>query len=170
MYKHCIQRCCYVPTGVTYIRWSTTGSCPEGATTLYGGYAASSNSNSFSCLTSSAVYFGEAAIANETQAADVIDVQCAVCSHSSVSAMFLHAGSTSCPSGWRVEYSGFLASRRDSAADHICMDWSVADLLAIGPSSPLLPVSIGKNSNLLPMYVAGREITCAVCSGPLPVN
>ena len=155
---------------MTYIRWSTTGSCPERATRLYGGHAVNSNSNSFSCLASAPLYFGEAAIANETQAANVIDVRCAVCFRSNMSATFLHAGSTSCPSGWRVEYTGFLASRRDSAADYICMDWSVADLLTIGPSSPLLPVSIGENSNLLPMYTSGREITCAVCSGPLPVG
>ena len=97
------------------------------------------------------------------------NVPCAVCSVTRGKLLMIPAR-TSCPSSWTREYYGYLMAERyihNSRSTYECMDRS--------PES--VPGSAGNINGALfyhqeatctglpcPPYVAGREVTCAVCT------
>jgi len=97
------------------------------------------------------------------------DVPCAVCRASRATALMILAKQT-CPSGWILEYYGFLMSEgynHASSKEFVCMD---------GSPKTLTGTYVDRNGALfyfqqaacvsLPCdpYKEGRELTCVVCT------
>ena len=98
------------------------------------------------------------------------DAPCAVCYVESRGSMLMMPARNDCPSGWSKEYHGYLMTEHYShknQKDFICVD---RDAEAIPSSSAskngaLLYLVEGKCGQLpCGPYVAGRELTCAVCT------
>ncbi|XP_062601854.1 short-chain collagen C4-like isoform X2 [Saccostrea cucullata] len=101
------------------------------------------------------------------------DVPCAVClvDHSSVILMI--ASKTTCPSGWNVQYRGFLTSQSTtdgrSPSEYLCLHDN-AEYLTEGARQHNLngrlfyPVMAICGSLPCPPYTNSQYITCVVCS------
>ena len=83
---------------------------------------------------------------------------------------FMAAGQTDCPSGWRLEYAGYLfaAYYNHQKSDWTCVDKNPESYLSSSGSSYWYPAEIKCGtigcSNRPGGYVANREVTCIVCS------
>ena len=177
--------------GVTYVRWGRT-TCPdtEGTEVVYTGRAAGSyhhdkgGTNEYLCLPEEPEYLqyradvqGNAPIygaeyqaqGNEPLGAFLNhNVPCVVCCTSRVSVLMIPAR-TSCPTGWTLEYSGYLMTehifhRRRST---ICVD-SLPETVhgeAGHTDGALLYHTEATCSGLqCPPYDPQKELTCVVCS------
>ena len=98
------------------------------------------------------------------------DAPCVVCYVSSRGSMLMMPARNDCPSGWREEYHGYLMTahyNHKNQKDFICVDEDSEYVPGSGASrnGALLYVVEGACGSLpcLP-YVAGRELTCAVCT------
>ena len=101
------------------------------------------------------------------------NVPCAVCMAVSHCSLLMIPGKTSCPVSWTTEYVGYLMS---GAYDHTlpttyeCVDKdpeSVPGLDGVGWNSGsgiFRQVEASCNGMACPPYVAGRELTCVVCT------
>ena len=98
---------------------------------------------------------------------------CAVCMAVSRCSLLMIPGKTSCPVSWTTEYVGYLMSGYQGHAlprEYECVDKdpeSVPGLdlhgHALG-SGFFAHVEISCNGMTCPPYVAGRELTCVVCT------
>ena len=177
--------------GAVYVRWGRT-TCPStpGTQLVYAGRAGGSHYThggggaNYQCLPdnpqylsyqsghqgSGYLYSAEYQIFDGQPFRSMHDhnVPCAVCSVSRGKLLMIPAR-TSCPSSWTTEYYGYLMAERYNHArsTYECMDRS--------PES--VPGSAGNIDGALfyhqeatctglscPPYVAGREVTCAVCT------
>jgi hypothetical protein len=95
---------------------------------------------------------------------------CAVC-HTKSRVSVMIPGRNKCYNGWRMEYSGYLVTGSfsdKSATQYVCLD-KRPEKVFNGNSNHddnmlfLVEGSCG-GSLACPPYVAGREITCVVCS------
>lgn len=83
---------------------------------------------------------------------------------------FMAAGQPGCPSGWRLEYAGYLfaAYYGHKKSDWTCIDKSPESYLSSSGSAYWYPAEIKCGTircyNRPGAYVANREVTCAVCS------
>ena len=80
--------------------------------------------------------------------------------------MLMMPARNDCPSGWTEEYHGYLMSERHSP-DFVCVDGTaeyVPGTHASKDGALLYPVEGVCGSLPCLPYVAGRELTCAVCT------
>ena len=101
------------------------------------------------------------------------NVPCAVCMTVYRCSLLMIPGKTSCPVSWTTEYVGYLMSGGQHHAiptTYECIDKdpeSVPGLNAIGWNSgggTFGHVEASCNGMACPPYVAGRELTCVVCT------
>jgi hypothetical protein len=180
-------------TRTTYVRWGRT-MCPTGATVVYTGYAAGahythtgSGANTL-CLSQTpewlsyddgnqngALIYGTEF---ETRAYGVAPLQglqdldgtCVVCEVPRA-AQIMIPGRTSCPTGWTLEYNGYIMSEyytHVGRSDFICVDAmpELAGSSANQDGHLWYPTEIecGSLPCMTGGYVQGRELACAVCS------
>ena len=98
------------------------------------------------------------------------DAPCVVCYVPSRSSQLMYPARFDCPSGWTMEYWGYLMSGHHShkhSTSFICVDQNAEHV----PGSShdlngvlLYPVEGICGSLPCSPYVNGRELTCAVCS------
>jgi len=98
------------------------------------------------------------------------DAPCVVCYVSSRGSMLMMPARNDCPSGWTEEYHGYLMTsyhKHPNQKDFICVDEDAEYVPGSGANQDgaLLYAVEGVCGSLpcLP-YVAGRELTCAVCT------
>ena len=101
------------------------------------------------------------------------NVPCAVCMATSRCSLLMIPAKTNCPTSWTTEYVGYLMSTDRNYAlptEYVCVDKdpeSVAGLDAInwGQGSGIFGhVEASCNGLSCAPYVAGRELTCVVCT------
>ena len=176
----------------TYVRWGRSV-CPTGATAVYSGYAAGGNSTQSGagaetvCLSSqptwlvyddadqngSLIYGTE----YETSAYGVAplvavqdrDANCVVCEVPRALKLMI-PGQTGCPTGWTVEYAGYLMSShiQQTRQDYVCVDAAPEAAGSSTNSDGHLLYPTEAECGALPCqaggYVQNRELTCAVCT------
>jgi hypothetical protein len=176
----------------TYVRWGRT-TCPSTATLVYSGYAAGSHyqhsgggANTI-CLASSpewlvyddanndasTIYGTEFETKNQgiSTLANLQDYDgsCAVC-EAARSEQLMIPGRVSCPTGWTMEYNGYIMSQAYTQvkSDFVCVD-ATPDMTGSSTNSDghlWYPTEIECGS--LPCaaggYVQDRELACVVCS------
>jgi hypothetical protein len=181
-------------TGDVYTRWGRSV-CPTGAHELYKGQAVSSRYDHEGgginplCITltpswsnvsgyndgsqhggklySAIIYAGSGL--PSLQYASGRAVPCVAC-YVTDRQVFMSAGQTDCPSGWSLEYAGYLfaAYYKHRKSDWTCVDKDPETYLSSSGSSFWYPTEIRCGtvgcSNRPEGYVANREVTCAVCS------
>ena len=98
------------------------------------------------------------------------DVPCAVCYVQSRATQLMIPARNDCPSGWTVEYHGYLMADQSAhkhSTNFICIDGEAEFVHGnhSNQNGALLYLVEGFCGSLpcLP-YVAGRELTCAVCT------
>jgi hypothetical protein len=98
------------------------------------------------------------------------DAPCAVCYVKTRSAKLMIPATYKCPAGWTREYHGYLMSERHNHAhstQFICVDEypeTVPGTHSNLNGALLYPVEGVCGSLPCNPYVAGRELTCAVCT------
>jgi len=98
------------------------------------------------------------------------DMPCALCHSPTRSHQLMIPGLDNCPSGWTIEYSGFLVSSlvAQQKADYTCLDKSPETVRYGEPdavSSYVYPVEAVCGGSLpCPPYISGYGIPCVVCS------
>ncbi|XP_068679705.1 uncharacterized protein [Montipora foliosa] len=98
------------------------------------------------------------------------DAVCAVCFAKSRSSKLMIRARNVCPSGWTEEYHGYLMTEyynHKGPKNFICVDGdpeSVVGSSANKNGALLYPVEGACGSLPCSPYVAGRELTCAVCT------
>lgn len=101
------------------------------------------------------------------------NVACAVCLASTRSAMTMVPAKTQCPSSWTREYYGYLMAEREngvqfSQSSYTCIDVNPDTVPGEARDTAgvhfTYVIAICSNGIPCPQYVAGRVITCAVCT------
>ena len=98
------------------------------------------------------------------------DAPCVVCFVKSRGSMLMMPARNDCPSGWTEEYHGYLMTEyygHKSSQDFICVDKDPEYVSGSGANKNgalLYPVQGQCGSLPCGPYVAGRELTCAVCT------
>ena len=99
------------------------------------------------------------------------NVPCAVCMAVSRCSLLMIPGKTSCPVSWTTEYVGYLMSGAQGntlTTTYECVDKdpeSVPGLNAgVWNIGMFTHVEASRNGMACPPYVAGRELTCVVCT------
>ena len=98
------------------------------------------------------------------------DAPCAVCFVQSRSSMLMMPAWNDCPSGWTEEYHGYLMTEyygHKHSREFICVDGNPEYVPGSQQSKNgalLYPVEGVCGSLPCLPYVAGRELTCAVCT------
>ncbi|CAB4020822.1 Hypothetical predicted protein, partial [Paramuricea clavata] len=179
--------------GVAYIRWGKK-TCPNtGATLVYEGYVGGSHYNhrgggsNYVCLTRDPIYakyqssyqddrsriFGAEyqtfSVGIYPSSLHDHDVPCAVCHVTKRASQMMVPGRNVCPSGWTREYKGYLMAERHNhhRAMYTCVD--EAPDYTRGTHANLdgaLFYFVEGECGSLPCkpYIAGHELTCAVCT------
>ncbi len=94
---------------------------------------------------------------------------CAVCEADSRSMKLMIPARNVCPSGWTMEYNGYLMAENAShkRTEYVCVDANPTALLrgTRGQHGALLYFVEGRCGSLpCGPYVEGYELTCAVCT------
>ena len=181
-----------VSGGATYIRWGRTW-CPNitGTSLVYNGragnvhYAQRGGGVNYQCLPNNPEYGKYRAgvqghsliygVEYETLSGSPLssfyqhNVPCAVCHVSTKSAVLMIPAWRHCPSGWTVEYTGYLMSslHNEGKATYECVDMnaeSVPGSQADYSASTLYHVEGTYHGLPCPPYDAQKELTCAVCT------
>ena len=98
------------------------------------------------------------------------EAPCVVCFVKSRGSMLMMPARNDCPSGWTEEYHGYLMTEyynHKKQTDFICVDEDaeyVNGTQANKNGALLYPVQTRCDSLPCNPYVAGRELTCAVCT------
>jgi hypothetical protein len=187
-----------VEAGVTYPRWGRN-TCPSGASLVYKGYMGSNDFRQggggadYVCLpdtpewgnykdgfqTLNRIYGTEYEDADPSTILSKAnnggnslmnyDAVCAVCLVASRSMQIMIPAKRTCPTGWTMEYQGYLASEHYTVGKSmfICLDEAPEAVPATSAhlDGARLYVVEGSCGTLpcLP-YVEGRELTCVVCT------
>ena len=181
-----------VSGGATYIRWGRT-SCPSitGTRLVYNGRAAKSyythkgGGGNYQCLPNNPEYGGYRAgvqaqsfiygVEYETRSGSPLsslynhNVPCAVCHVSTRSAVLMIPAWRHCPSGWTVEYTGYLMSAHynEGKATYECVDKDAESIPGSSASingGTFYPVEATCTGLACPPYDVQKELTCAVCT------
>ena len=178
--------------GVTYIRWGRTV-CPQGISLVYTGVAAGTKydtkggTSDTLCLAGNPQYkSGDRSSSNAAQLSGVRNevigsptpplrnryltyLPCALC-YTTKSTSFMMPGRYTCPSGWSMEYSGYIMTERTGnrggRRDTICVDQDAEAATTKGSAYPamlfLMQVTcVGLDC---PPFDSQKPLTCAVCS------
>ncbi|XP_052093890.1 uncharacterized protein LOC127729946 [Mytilus californianus] len=188
---------CTQATGQVYTRWGST-TCGSTAQLLYSGFMAggkqstAGSGSDYLCMPSIPSYTGDESGSAESDRGSLYGIQlgldtsegsspfdtskdgylvdCAVCQILANPAVFMQAATNTCPTGWTVEYTGYLMSEiaagvTATSKGYACMDKDAP--LATDSSADdafVYPVE-GKCGTLLcPNYEDNAELTCVVCS------
>ena len=98
------------------------------------------------------------------------EAPCVVCFVKSHGSMLMMPARNDCPSGWTEEYHGYLMtgySKHKKGYEFVCVDEDaeyVPGSQANKDGALLYPVEGACGSLPCNPYVAGRELTCAVCT------
>jgi len=98
------------------------------------------------------------------------EAPCVVCFVKSRGSMLMMPARNDCPSGWTVEYTGYLMTAyhgHQHSTDFICVDGDpefVPGSHADKNGALLYPVEGVCGSLPCLPYVSGRELTCSVCT------
>ena len=180
--------------GVTYVRWGRTV-CPQGTSTVYTGVAAGTKydtkggTSDTLCLAGNPQYkSGEkpsiaytvqlSGVRNEVGGASAPLVNryhtylpCALCHTTTKSTSFMLPGRYTCPSGWNMEYSGYIMSERTQnqragRRDTICVDQfaEAASTRSSGNPAMLYLMQVTCIGLDCPPFNSQKPLTCAVCS------
>ena len=174
--------------GVTYTRWGKS-TCRSGATRVYAGRTGSSYTNhqggaaNYVCMPNvpqytlpyqsgvrghSYVYGTEyelPLVANRYQH----NAPCAVCYVPTMNTVIMIPAKTSCPSGWTIEYYGYLMSAHINnwRTTYTCVDMEMESV----PGSQnhiegghFYHVEAHCNGMACPPYNNNKELNCVVCS------
>ncbi|CAG2228141.1 unnamed protein product [Mytilus edulis] len=177
--------------GATYVRWGKTGCSGTGTKLVYSGYSSGQKffygndyyrggPSNMLCLpehpelsnttagTNSYIYGSEYDDARFGSGAQNQDVPCALCL-SNTSTTVMIPGRKSCFSGWRIEYSGFLASGayHHAASSFVCID-KQPEFIPGGRSDnndkTLFITGYKCGSLPCPPYTDDLQVYCVVCS------
>ena len=175
------------PQIVTYIRWGNN-TCPYGANTIYQGFAAGGHYShtgspaNMLCLPpdpmrlpdnpnqggSYYAYGVEYQVDGLLNQADNRNMPCAVCEVIGKSTKLMIPSHYTCPTGWRMEYNGFIMAGRYNHAGssmYTCIDKHVQQISGSGGDHgghqlyTIYPVS----GQFLP-YISSYAMTCVVCT------
>eukprot|EP00058_Branchiostoma_floridae_P013335 XP_002598823.1 hypothetical protein BRAFLDRAFT_74500 [Branchiostoma floridae] len=97
------------------------------------------------------------------------DVPCAVCHVASRGSKLMIPARLSCPSGWTMEYKGYLMTERynHNRSEFVCVDGE-PETRPGGQGNVdgalFYPVEADCGALPCPNYVQGRELTCVVCT------
>ena len=98
------------------------------------------------------------------------DAVCAVCHTDSRGSHVMIPARNVCPSGWTLEYKGYLMSdhHRNKRSQYICVDGNAegrtGTLGGTGAAALLYFVESVCGSLPCPPYATGKELTCVVCT------
>ena len=98
------------------------------------------------------------------------DAPCAVCHTESRGSHVMIPAHTICPSGWTLEYKGYLMSEHHShkgRSQFVCVDGKPETTVGshVNRNEALLYFVEGSCGSLpCPPYVQGHELTCVVCT------
>jgi len=177
----------------TYVRWGSS-MCPTSATVVYAGYAAGAHymhtgggANTL-CLHSTpewlsydagnqngAMIYGTEFETTGYGIAPLVGLQnldgtCAVCEVPRATQVMI-PGRTSCPTGWTLEYNGYIMSQHytHQKSDFLCVDANpeLAGSTANSDGHLWYPTEVECGALPCPAtggYVQDRELACAVCS------
>lgn len=105
--------------------------------------------------------------------AQIDDVPCAVCHVNSTTALIMIPAKSTCPTGWNMQYNGYLVSNSNDANrhpyDYVCLH-NDAEYLTEGSrqhamySHDFFPVKAACGSLPCPPYKNAQYITCVVCT------
>ncbi|XP_062619738.1 short-chain collagen C4-like [Saccostrea cucullata] len=172
--------------GATFVRWGKK-SCPDADSELvYWGYTGGSpysqtgGAAEYVCLprdptfhnilSSSSSIYGSEYQGNFVSGIHNDDVPCAVCRSLRSTSVIMLASREHCYSGWKTEYSGFLASGAMShvaASQFVCLDRypEVLDHSSADEDGKLFYIVSAKCGSLpCPPYKDGQQLYCSVCS------
>ena len=175
--------------GVTYVRWGMI-ECPNDTTLVYAGIAAGTKhdteggtSNTL-CMPENPEYLSEQTIPYESSPLHGVEyntnespfhhlygsnVPCALCYTNEKTTTFLYPARFTCPQGWHVEYSGYMATQPNNGQKHdtICLDKDATPISGSGEitnPSVVSTMHISCDGLPCPPYVEMRALTCAICS------
>ncbi|XP_071153177.1 uncharacterized protein [Mytilus edulis] len=188
---------CTQVTGQVYTHWGST-TCGSTAQLLYSGIMAggpqgtAGSGSDYLCMPTTPSYTGDESGSAESERGQLYGIQlgldtsdwsspfdtskngyvvdCAVCQILANPAVFMQAATNTCPTGWTVEYTGYLMSEiaagvTATAKGYACLDKDAP--LSTDSSSDnafVYPVE-GKCGTLsCPNYIDNAELTCVVCS------
>ncbi|XP_046861840.1 short-chain collagen C4-like [Xenia sp. Carnegie-2017] len=97
------------------------------------------------------------------------DAPCAVCHAKSRGSHMMIPARNICPSGWTLEYKGYLMAERHNhkRSEYICVDGKPEAILGshANRDGALLYLVEGHCGSLpCPPYIHGKELTCVVCT------
>ncbi|KAI8480743.1 hypothetical protein Bbelb_415360 [Branchiostoma belcheri] len=183
-------------SSTTYVRWGRK-TCPQHAELVYEGviggsyYGHSGGGANYLCMPYQPTYdspaagsqgsrgliYGSQYFTTDFEPYNHLynhDPPCAVCRVPSRSTTYTVPARNACPSGWHIEYTGYMMTSSYSGQQRsrfICMDenadyvfWTSYNQ---GTAAMLYPVEVRcVNGGSIPCspYVSGDELTCAVCT------
>ena len=175
------------PPTVTYTRWGNT-TCPYGASTVYQGAAAggshghSGSPANMMCLppnpkrfpdnpSQSGYYYAygvEYQVNGKLNHADERNMPCAVCEVKGKSTILMIPSHYQCPTGWRMEYNGYIMAGRHNHAGssmYNCIDKHLEQISGSGGDhSGHQLYTIHAVSNQFLPNDGGYAMTCVVCT------
>ena len=179
-------------SGSTYVRWGQS-TCPSSSATLvYAGVAAGApdargGAANFLCLPQGATYEegmyastsseeGQLnALEYETGTFGIVSmrvlhaqsVPCALCKRRDQNAKtLLYPGGTTCPSGFAIDYRGYIMATPGHRGEHVCVDEAAEGIGSTVSEGGvrLKPVEYATGTPVLPPeYIPNAEATCVVC-------
>lgn len=172
-------------SGVTYTRWGNS-SCPSEASLVYAGWTGSSGGTdngggaNYVCMPNDPedgglplragtghinVHVTEYEDPISSSLLDDHNPPCAVCYASAKSTVITIPAKTTCPTGWTVEYYGYLMSERNRRTMYECVDAGMESIAGSGNSvnsaGGFWHVEADCSSC---SYSSADELTCVVCS------
>ena len=175
------------PQTVTYIRWGNT-TCPYGAGTVYQGAAAggdhghSGSPANMMCLppdpkrfpdnpSQSGTYYAygvEYEVSGQLNHADDRNMPCAVCEVTGKSTMLMIPSHYQCPTGWRMEYNGYIMAGHygnSGSSMYNCIDKHLQQISGSGGNhgGHQLYTIYAVSGQFLP-YIGSYAMTCVVCT------
>ena len=179
--------------GVTYVRWGRTV-CPQGTNIVYTGVAAGTKwdvrggTSDTLCLAGNPQYkSGDGSSSNAAKLSGVLNevrgasaplnnrydtyLPCVLCHTTTKSTSFMLPGRYTCPSGWNMEYSGYImtehtGSSRGGRRDTICVDQyaEAAGTRSSAYAAQLFLMQVTCTGLDCPPFNSQKPLTCAVCS------
>ncbi len=176
--------------GVSYIRWGST-TCRLGVTFVYSGQTGSTRgedqggASNYVCMPNNPQYpsgYGIGVKGNSYvygteyeqpppphQGSHQHNAVCAVCYVADKHTTIMIPARTSCPTGWTMEYHGYLASEYigHHRTTYVCVDdgvSSVPNSQADVDGGHFYFIEVHCSGFACPPYHAERELGCAVCS------
>jgi len=183
------------PAGITYTRWGRS-TCAGGAELVYSGYAGgkhwkhTGSGTNYLCLPKNPIWGSVYSDADDNGALvygveyehtnyglnnwygghNDYSAPCAVCYRSDKGTSFMQPARNVCPSGWNLEYGGYLMAQHFGhyASEYVCVDVAAEKINDATNHNGALWYPVEAECGSLECkaggYVQNRELTCSVCS------